>query len=125
MLVFEPVPGNADNIKKLFENNPLVTVHAVAVSEKNGELTLYTSRECHANPSLINQSWWDVNNRCEWKEIKIPARTIDSYNIEEDVYLFKVDVQGYELGVFQGAEKLFAANKVNYVFTEFWPTGLF
>eukprot|EP01119_Soliformovum_irregulare_P005984 TRINITY_DN17723_c0_g1_i1.p1 TRINITY_DN17723_c0_g1~~TRINITY_DN17723_c0_g1_i1.p1 ORF type:complete len:302 (+),score=33.54 TRINITY_DN17723_c0_g1_i1:72-977(+) len=122
--IFEPYPENVESLRITFMNEPRVKIEPVAVSEKPGSLEFFISHVCHANPSLANQSWWDPDNRCQWQKVSVESRTLDSYHVKEEVYLLKVDVQGYEYGVFKGAENLLKKNQVRYIYSEFWPVGM-
>jgi hypothetical protein len=59
--------------------------------------------------------------RAEGVEVEV-GRLDDAHAGRVD--LIKMDVQGYELGVFRGMDKLLAANPEVEVYFEFWPHGL-
>ena len=47
--------------------------------------------------------------------------TLNEIVVDQDVHLLKIDTQGNELGVLQGAARLLGANRVNMVELDFWP----
>lgn len=42
----------------------------------------------------------------------------------QNIYIVKIDVQGYEWNVLKGMQKLLAHNRVQYVILEYWPRGI-
>jgi hypothetical protein len=43
--------------------------------------------------------------------------TLDSL-VDQDIWLLKIDVEGFEPLVFRGAKRLFATSKIHYIFSE-------
>jgi FkbM family methyltransferase len=80
----------------------------------------------------VNSGWGAslvdrFNNRAGDATRVVPVVRVDAIVPSEglDVFLYKVDVQGYELEVLKGAEKLFASpGRVRQVWSEVWETGL-
>jgi len=61
------------------------------------------------------------NNETKWT--KVPVVRIDDY-IQEDVYLFKTDTQGFDAFVLQGAAKLFRDHVVRQLIFEVDPLNM-
>lgn len=56
--------------------------------------------------------------------VEVEVACLDDALPELQVDFVKMDVQGYEFGVFRGMERIFAANPAIEIFFEFWPFGL-
>ena len=52
--------------------------------------------------------------------VNVPQVRLDEI-IDEDIYILKVDAQGFDGAVLKGAERLFANGRVTFVMLEFWP----
>ena len=91
---FEPEP---ENYRCLFENTLGVPVAAynVALGAFEGEMGML-------QPAPTNSGAWEP---CSIRDaqIKVPMRTLDSYGLE-NVDFLKIDVQGGEMAVLEGAE---------------------
>ncbi len=48
---------------------------------------------------------------------------LNQLNFSSDIYLFRVNVKGYEIHVFRGSEKLFRHNLVHHVLFQYTPIG--
>lgn len=118
VLAFEPEP---DNYYRLSENWVLNKAHNVelsnlAVSNTNGYAYLNISNKESGEHSL------EEKTREYLKRIRINTTKLDSYATE--VGLIKIDVEGHEAKVIDGARKLLESNKDVKLIIEFWPEGL-
>jgi FkbM family methyltransferase len=99
---FEPIPECAKGIQAFRGRN--ITVHAVALSSATGERELYV-------PSYNGAPNWGYATfkkvLCPAVTLVVPVRTLDEYNFK-DVAFLKIDVEGHELAVLEGA-----ANTIN------------
>lgn len=113
---FEPIPSTFKNLKRNLELNslPQIHPHSIALSNRSGECILYTYPTGSVNASLEN-----VSGRSDVVKISCEMQTLDDFaqskNIQPD--LIKIDVEGAELMVFQGAEKTILKNRP-ILFTE-------
>ena len=91
-------------------------IHA-AVGAVAGELELFTAgagSSFQPNPGAKNE-------KSKWQ--KVPVVRIDDI-IQEDVYLFKIDTQGFGVFVLQGAAKLFRDYIVRQLIFEVEPLAM-
>ncbi|MCL2699136.1 MAG: FkbM family methyltransferase [Defluviitaleaceae bacterium] len=92
---FEPNPDLANHLSKMKN----ITIHNCALSDESKSMKFYipANGEATALASLI--PLYDNN-----KEITIPARTLDSFLLE-NVALIKIDVEGNEYLTIRGSEQ--------------------
>jgi len=76
---------------------------------------------------FVSQSAQDQKKR--GTIVQVPTLRLDDFIAGDDidgndVYLLKVDTQGFEPSIFLGLEKTFQDASVNYIIFEFWPRGM-
>jgi FkbM family methyltransferase len=105
---FEPVPETFKTLEKnvgLGANRSNVHINNVALGDRPGNI------EMHVFAGLPNgHSSISAMGRSDYKSVASPMITLDSYlteNCIEKVDFIKVDVEGAELMLLKGAEKLF------------------
>ncbi len=118
---FEPESKNFKILKKNVEINGYnnVILEQKIVSNTNGISTLYISEK--AGSHRIYKS----DNFVESLEIK--SISMDSYiekNNLKKINFIKIDVEGAELNVLQGIQKILDSNKHIILFTEFSPNQI-
>lgn len=109
---FEPVP---ENYKFLARKYPTAKVFNMAVSSKKGQTIFQQVVGREARSGLVRVDYPDANQ--EIREIKVKLDSLDNVipkNIRVD--FLKIDVEGAELGVLQGAKDLIAKHKPLIVF---------
>lgn len=123
---FEPLASSASVLSRLFAGNPRVRVHRCAAGAGNGEAILHISRRAD-NSSLLPIGPGQLNfapGTDAVATVPVPVRTLDSEIAPETLkgpVLLKLDVQGGELAVLEGAERLLAAVEHVYVEVSFAP----
>jgi len=99
---FEAVEPVFNSLKELeFENNNF-TAYNLAVSNFNGTSDFYVDLRRLSNSSFTNH----VNGQL----IQVKTVTLDSMNFD-NVGFLKIDVEGFELNVLEGAQGLIEQNK--------------
>ena len=99
---FEPRITAVKYLRKLFSGiTPIVQIENVALSNKSGTAELRIPKEAQQESTL------EINNKIEHLgEIEIeniPIKKLDDYKIESKVGFIKIDVEGHEEAVLQGA----------------------
>lgn len=117
VVAFEPQPVYADLQKRLWQHTGTrhIRVEHLALSDSDGEATLWIpSWGPSPGASLVRSSLGDGAT-----EVKVPMTTLDAYAAGQAlprVAFIKCDVEGHELAVFHGAEKLLRRDKPKLLF---------
>ena len=98
VIIFEAIPEKAERLKANF---PSSVIHAVALGETTGEVPFFVHPQQSGYSSLDKSGDGLI-------EIRVPLRMIDDLVTESDVDVMKIDVEGAELGVLRGGEKMLA-----------------
>lgn len=113
---FEPVPGIFRNLEKNLAVNalPRITAHNLGFMEKGGRLEFYYDPSISGRTSARN-----LADDSGAGAVSCEVKRLDDFVAEEGVFpdLLKVDVEGAELFVFQGAQATLAGHRP-VVFTE-------
>ncbi|RZJ05825.1 MAG: FkbM family methyltransferase [Brevundimonas sp.] len=105
-VAFEPQPGLADYLETVAAALPMrnVTIERKGVSSEAGTFELYRPSVNSPEASLVPISGAE--------SIQVPVVTLDAYfEPSRRVALLKVDVEGAELDVFKGAERLLTQDR--------------
>ncbi|MEL6601827.1 MAG: FkbM family methyltransferase [Cyanobacteria bacterium J06614_10] len=108
---FEPNPAVQKTLKESVAFNGLenVTIHSVAVGDSPGELDLMVPIGHNGGASLTRRDV-EATQATGTTMVKVPVRTVDdifSTPAFEAIRLVKIDVEGFEPQVIQGAYNLF------------------
>jgi len=107
VIAFEPQPVLATYLRAIAKLFPLrfrnVIIEETAVSSASGTLVLYVPQDGSPGASLVRGAVTEVR-----KMVDVPTTSLDEVfkDYRRRVALLKVDVEGAELAVFKGAERL-------------------
>ncbi len=105
VVAFEPNRALLPNLRRTISHLPNVTLQEICLSENDGTVEFHVSEWDHMLGSLANWTGQPT------KTLAVPARSIDSLIAQGEIpkpQVLKVDVEGAELLVFRGGEKLFS-----------------
>jgi len=115
---FEPAPSNFKRLQENVGHMANVSLNHAAIGDRSGTIKLYVSAELN-----VDHRTFDSGDGRE--EIDVPVVSLDDYFLTgQRVDLIKIDVQGYELSVLQGAKRVLKENRDVKVLMEFWPYGI-
>ena len=122
--MIEPEPGNVAFLREHFRDDTRVTVHACAVSDRDGQLRLHTSENPDGAPVTFGHTVLDRPDTDEiaWREtITVDARSLASLveagEIPARAGILKVDTEGHDLAVVAG---MGATLECDVVMVEHW-----
>ncbi len=126
---FEPTPATFEKLSAIVKNanKTNVTLNNLAVSDKPGFVNFYMYEEHQAAwNTMANRPLEDYGITVPAPTtVQIPATSIDAYCVEHAISkidLLKMDVEGAELNVLYGAEKMFTEKKIKLCVFEFGQT---
>ena len=123
---FEPLTEPVNVLKKVFENDSLVTINEMAIGETNAHATMHVSKQDDSSSLLpISSMQSTIYPGTEEKEtrsvqVKPLDAVISSSEIEQPAFL-KIDVQGFEMEVLRGCVTLLPFFSYVYVECSFVP----
>lgn len=106
---FEPIPNLADQLRQRFPN---LKIHQVALSNRKGFRDFQWVRNC---PGYSGLRVIDYPYEPQIETIRVAVNTLDNL-IQHQVDLIKIDVEGAELGVLEGAVETLRASQPVVVF---------
>jgi FkbM family methyltransferase len=122
---FEPFPSSFEGLQRNFGKDPRACCIPKAVADKEDQAVL------HANSSSATNSLLPMDERSVefWGEgiyektgqVTVPTTSVDLYSEEANVShidILKIDVQGAEWGVLQGARRMLQERRVSLIYTE-------
>ena len=120
---FEPTEESFAQMQKNYGSDPRVHLAQVGVGSEKGELQFNILADSQVSNSFLppRQEAW---NAIEYgtgavSQRSVPVTTLDDYCLEREinqVYLLKIDVQGFEMEVLKGAASVLP--RTDYVFVE-------
>lgn len=115
---FEPDPLNFSRLVGHLRDLPNVTPINSAVGARSGTLTLYQS----ADMNVDHRTFDSGDGR---PGVEVPVVALDDYMAGKGpVHFIKLDVQGFEENVLNGAQQLLVDSPDVTILMEFWPYGL-
>ena len=126
---FEPIKHEVDKLSLKYQNDKLVILNNVAVGEKPGNLdfNIAASSGHSSFKNLIPNTTWVKERSKEYNvdsknyitgKINTKVITLDDYcndNNIQQIDILKIDTQGYEDKVLEGAIELLKLNKIKLI----------
>jgi FkbM family methyltransferase len=113
-LAFEPIPRLAHRLRKRFPN---IDIKEIALSDHEGETIFWYVVNAPALSSLQKQSWNIHIPDAITEALKVKVEKLDDIvNKQVKIHFIKLDVEGTELQVFNGAKQTLKAHRPYILF---------
>ncbi|MDE1170060.1 MAG: FkbM family methyltransferase [Verrucomicrobium sp.] len=123
---YEPAPRSFAKLQEVAAGRQNVTIRNIALGDQPGRLPLYDYDPSCNEKSTAHASLFPEVFSVHWKKpvtaVEVEIRTLDTVCAEEGIEhidLLKIDTEGAELKVLQGAARLIAENRIKVVHFEF------
>jgi FkbM family methyltransferase len=126
VLAFEPTPLTVRKLRRNIQLNGLsarVTVHAVAVSDKDGVAEFAASGSSMMNSLCSAKVGSQPGSHQEVERLQIPTRRLDEFFDRARPTVAKIDTEGAEIAVLRGAPQLLASDARIYLELHPWAWG--
>jgi FkbM family methyltransferase len=121
VFAFEPHPATFSKLVQCLGQHPRLAAYNVAISNASGNVPFFQYSSSTLN-SLIPDAQYPSRKGVSPQEITVDCTTLDSfcslYSIQT-IDVLKVDTEGCDLLVLQGAQQLLSAGRVRFVYVEF------
>jgi len=110
-IAFEAVPSTAERLraKLMFCGDPRLQVESTAIGDRSGEAQIRVPMRDMGRSTLAPTN--SVGALGDLDIISVPVRRLDDYQFGEPVGFIKIDVEGHEEAVLQGAKSLLAEDR--------------
>ncbi len=113
ILTFEPVPDSFRRLREAVGDHPRIKAFNLALSDAPGTVAMSLTASAGSNSLQSSAATLET--------INVTVDTIDAVVAENNIGtidLLKIDVEGFELQVLQGAAKTLRQSKIRYVYAE-------
>ncbi|HVX51511.1 MAG TPA: FkbM family methyltransferase [Chitinophagaceae bacterium] len=109
--------ANPDTFKRLLKTteDKNIEVFNVALSDTDKELEFVEGVVSHVFAEKTHSNSYHLKNQ---KTVKIQAKRLDSFDIAGNTIILKIDVEGYEYEVLEGARNFFESKRVKAVYLD-------
>lgn len=122
---FEPFPRAFEELERRFLSDPLTFCHGVAVSNTRGKASLNANRSAATNSLLATDaraaSYWGDGLLDTRSKVSVDTTTVDGFCEAQAIAhidILKIDVQGAEYAVLEGASETLSKRRVSLIYTE-------
>lgn len=121
---FEPNPQAFSLLEKSWGGVPGVTLNRIALANYTGHASFFCTRVPELSSLLKpTERMIELSSECkyDYEKIDVPTLTLDHYCQEGNINkidILKLDVQGFELSILQGAEKLLQEGMITLIYSE-------
>jgi FkbM family methyltransferase len=123
IFAFEPFPDHAQIFRSNFSLRKNIELHEMALSNIVGTLDFHVNKSSDTN-SLLKSTKIGASSdeQCRTQsKITVNVNTLDNFCKERNISnidILKLDVQGSELNILQGANDLLSQRKIKLIYTE-------
>lgn len=108
VIAFEPIPEMYERLNRIFSpfNNVLCLEMALGSEDKTSQFVKATHTTGHVAESGIKQRIYNDPDNMTIENIDVEIRTLDSLDIKKKIDYIKIDTEGGEIDILNGAREL-------------------
>jgi FkbM family methyltransferase len=121
VFAFEPDKTSFDALIRNI-HNARFQAHNLALSDRPGEARFFDYGALATSNSLVENSQYALRAQHAATVRTVQCETLDAFcdrNAINEIDVLKIDTEGHELAVLEGASAMFAADRVRFVYVEF------
>lgn len=126
---FEPQPNTFEKLEKRFTNNKNITTINFGLGDKEEKIILYDYSSVDGSPhASTNEKVFSEINKKKSKKYEILINTVDYFikiNNIKKLHLLKVDVEGHEFKVLEGAKESISKGIIENIHFEFTKINIY
>lgn len=122
---FEPFEAAFRTLQQKLSGDPNICLEQVAMGDRKGEATLYENAESVTNSLLPNAPEAHASQPADYAiptgQSTVAITTLDDFCAERQIPhldFLKIDSQGYDLHILQGARKHLAERRISFIVVE-------
>ncbi|MBW4551067.1 MAG: FkbM family methyltransferase [Aphanocapsa sp. GSE-SYN-MK-11-07L] len=122
---FEPFPSSFERLSSAFTNDPAIECHQLALADVPGISRLTVNQSSATNSLLTSDAraanYWGPNLLDTQAEIEVKTETVDRFCERKGLKhldILKLDVQGAEFSVLEGARELLQNQCIDLIYME-------
>jgi FkbM family methyltransferase len=122
---FEPYPPSFARLSEALSADGRISLHPTALSSAPGRALLNVNRNAETNSLLPSDRragrYWGEGLLETESELEVPLQTLDGFCAERSVKrvdVLKLDVQGAEYSVLEGADALLSGGRIGVIYME-------
>lgn len=123
---FEPSKNTFDKLSSNLENKTKIDLHNFGFGNENKNLLLYSNSDESGLASIYKRRLDHFNVEMTPRE-QIEIKTVDDFCDDfkiDHVHFLKIDVEGHELKVLEGASRMIKSNAIDFIQFEFGGTDI-
>ena len=123
---FEPSLKTFQQLQSNLANNNNIALYQFGLGNENSTTLLYSDGEASGLASVYKRKLDHFNVNMNSKE-EVEIKTLDVFCQEQDIshiHFLKLDVEGHELKVLEGANAMLKAGKIDFIQFEFGGTNI-
>lgn len=130
VFAFEPFPESYRELEKVYLRLKGIQTFNLAISDKEGEVTLYANKFSAANSTLESDDTNTIIDTLTENQsvLEVAAIDLDTFTVKEGIDkidILKMDIQGGELKALRGAARLLTEKKIDLIYTEVLFMGVY
>lgn len=125
---FEPMSAVFAHLQQALGQHPRATLHRLALADQEGELRFWFDPSNTGNTSAVPGVGTAIHGLGPVEPITAPAQRLDRFcerNGIKQIDLLKIDVEGFEANVLQGAGELLTCGSIPCIQIEYGRANLF